>query len=199
MEERVLITPSGFFGKDKNNIYTFFNFMEKEEIFRCLEILESNYDSYYSDPPNENYSFQLQLNNVSGEIQELKNILLDCSSRATDLVMKEFNCITTVPVPPVAIWKKGNYLPVHAEKENILDDDPVPEYQLGHDIGGVIYLNNDYVGGEIYFPDHDIQIKPEPGMLVFFPGDGNYGHGVTRMMSGRRYAIPLFWNIKEHL
>lgn len=55
------------------------------------------------------------------------------------------------------------------------------------------YLNDDYEGGEIYFPDYDLEIKPLPGELIFFPGTQHYTHGVREVLSGNRYALMTFF------
>ena len=62
----------------------------------------------------------------------------------------------------------------------------------------VAYLNDDYEGGELYFPNQGVQFKPKKGAAYFFPGDMNYIHGVTEIKSGIRYTCPFFWEITEH-
>jgi hypothetical protein len=62
-----------------------------------------------------------------------------------------------------------------------------------NDITTLIYLNDDYEGGEIYFPEHGISIKPEAGDLVCFPDNENYVHGVMPVISGTRYASPMWF------
>ena len=62
----------------------------------------------------------------------------------------------------------------------------------------VAYLNNDYVGGEIYFPQIDIEIKPEPGSIIFFPSNFVFTHTVKPITSGFRYAVPQWYhNLKQ--
>jgi hypothetical protein len=55
------------------------------------------------------------------------------------------------------------------------------------------YLNDEYEGGEIYFPDYDLEVKPLPGELIFFPGTQHYMHGVREVVSGNRYALMTFF------
>jgi hypothetical protein len=62
-----------------------------------------------------------------------------------------------------------------------------------NDIATLIYLNNTYMGGEIYFPDHDIEIKPEPGDLVCFPDTPEFVHGVKPISGGIRYTAPRWF------
>jgi hypothetical protein len=56
----------------------------------------------------------------------------------------------------------------------------------------IIYLNDDYLGGEIEFMGHQ-KIKPEPGEMIYFIGDQNTQHGVRKVISGERHAIVSFY------
>lgn len=62
-----------------------------------------------------------------------------------------------------------------------------------NDIATLIYLNDDYAGGDIYFPDHDISIKPEAGDLICFPDNPDFVHGVMPIISGTRYTTPRWF------
>lgn len=60
-------------------------------------------------------------------------------------------------------------------------------------ISMVIYLNDDYEGGEINFINQSISIKPEAGTLIIFPSNEPYVHDPKPVVSGNKYMIPLFW------
>lgn len=60
----------------------------------------------------------------------------------------------------------------------------------------IIYINDDYVDGELFFPKLDISLRPKPGDMLFFPGDEKHEHGVKHVGEGPiRYVIVGF--IKE--
>lgn len=50
----------------------------------------------------------------------------------------------------------------------------------------VFYPNDDYEGGELSYPEYDIDIKPEAGSL--FIHDSRVVHGVKKVISGIRYS-----------
>jgi hypothetical protein len=57
----------------------------------------------------------------------------------------------------------------------------------------VLYINDDYTAGELFFPRLDLQIVPEPGTLMIFPGTEEYEHGVHPVGPGPvRYNLPTF-------
>ncbi len=63
----------------------------------------------------------------------------------------------------------------------------------------IIYINDDYVDGELFFPNLDITLRPKPGDLLFFPGNEEYEHGVKHVGEGPiRYVIVGFVKEKGH-
>lgn len=62
-----------------------------------------------------------------------------------------------------------------------------------NDIATLVYLNDDYVGGDIYFPKYNISYKPKPGDLLCFPDNPDYVHGVKTIDLGTRYTAPRWF------
>ena len=58
-----------------------------------------------------------------------------------------------------------------------------------------MYLNSQFEGGEICFPDYELEIKPAKGDLLFY--DSSIKHEVKEIKSGYRIATGVFWNVKE--
>jgi predicted 2-oxoglutarate/Fe(II)-dependent dioxygenase YbiX len=59
----------------------------------------------------------------------------------------------------------------------------------GRHISAICYLNNEFEGGEIEFPHHNVRIKPEPGMLILFPSNFSFLHVAKPVSSGTKYAL----------
>jgi hypothetical protein len=63
----------------------------------------------------------------------------------------------------------------------------------------IIYINDDYVDGELFFPNLDIKLKPKPGTMLIFPGNKEYDHGVKHVGEGpTRYVLVGFRKEKDH-
>lgn len=79
--------------------------------------------------------------------------------------------------------QEGIQLKAHTDQ----DTDPSIRYAT------IIYINDNYNGGELFFSNKDIEIKPKPGSLIIFPGTGEFNHGVKHVQAGPiRYVLVGF-------
>jgi hypothetical protein len=70
---------------------------------------------------------------------------------------------------------------------------PHTDEMSGAHISGVLYLNDDYLGGELEFPNQGFSIKPEAGSMILFPSIQPYVHDPKPAYGGERYICPVFW------
>jgi hypothetical protein len=76
-------------------------------------------------------------------------------------------------------------VPLKAHVDN--HTDPSLEY------ASVIYVNDDYVDGEVFFTHKGVKLKPPARALLLFPTDEEYLHGTEAPGKGPiRYVIPSF-------
>jgi len=61
----------------------------------------------------------------------------------------------------------------------------------------VAYINEDYEGGELYFPRFDLTIKPKTGDVVMFPSTYIYEHASNDMISGTKYSIVIMTDYND--
>ena len=61
--------------------------------------------------------------------------------------------------------------------------------ELGRHISAILYLNDDYEGGELVFGLHKVVIKPKKGMLLLFPSNYAYQHRAMPVTKGTKYAM----------
>lgn len=61
---------------------------------------------------------------------------------------------------------------------------------------GLVYLNDDKEGGDLWFPQQDVLIKAVPGSLVIFPCVKPFFHASTKITQGEKYHIGTGW--KRH-
>ncbi|XP_063291443.1 prolyl 3-hydroxylase 3 [Pelobates fuscus] len=92
--------------------------------------------------------------------------------------------------------------PVHADN-CILDPEErecwkEPPAYVHRDYSGVLYLNDDFQGGDLFFTELDAttvtaEIRPSCGRLVLFGAGGENAHGVRAVTRGTRCAIALWF------
>ncbi|MCI4374726.1 hypothetical protein PGIGA_G00009060 [Pangasianodon gigas] len=71
------------------------------------------------------------------------------------------------------------------------------------DLSAILYLNDDFEGGELFFTDRDAKtitarVKPSCGRLVGFTSGPVNPHGVTAVTAGRRCALALWFTTEKH-
>jgi hypothetical protein len=90
-------------------------------------------------------------------------------------------------------WESGSGMVLHADN---CDQEGNPNYCGWRNYSGVLYLNDDFAGGETIFPNQGpIIIKPKKGKLVLYPAGLEYSHVVTTVV-GTRYVMPI-WFTKD--
>jgi|694.fasta_scaffold00781_36 predicted 2-oxoglutarate/Fe(II)-dependent dioxygenase YbiX len=57
----------------------------------------------------------------------------------------------------------------------------------------VLYINDNYDGGELYFKEQEVLIKPTAGSLIAFPSVDPYYHQSMVVTKGLKYMSPGFW------
>jgi predicted 2-oxoglutarate/Fe(II)-dependent dioxygenase YbiX len=64
--------------------------------------------------------------------------------------------------------------------------------KLKNSLGFLLYFNDEFEGGELYFPNFNLEYKPIKGSAAVFPcNDKEYIHGVKPITKGIRYAMPI--------
>jgi predicted 2-oxoglutarate/Fe(II)-dependent dioxygenase YbiX len=90
-------------------------------------------------------------------------------------------------------YPTGTYCKTHVGQE-ILDEGSDFRNRF---VVAMLFLNDDYEGGNLYFNDHGIVVTPKKKRLAFFPTNFTVPHGVTPVTSGIRdmlgfnFAITL--------
>jgi hypothetical protein len=86
-------------------------------------------------------------------------------------------------------WGIGGYGGIHI-------DDQDPEEFIEY--SSVIYLNDDFTGGDIFFPCFSFIYSPKKYSAVFFISDGGlWKHGITPIESGKRMTLLYMHTTQE--
>jgi len=85
----------------------------------------------------------------------------------------------------VVRWHPGLALNAHVDN---IEPDGRPNGTPHRTYSSIIYLNDEYEGGETFFPGHGVRVKPERGLLIAFGAGPDYAHGVSKVTKGLRYT-----------
>ena len=95
-------------------------------------------------------------------------------------------------IPQLLTYAPGGHYKPHHDGVSLWknpDDTVIWKKSVDRDLSTVIFLNDDFEGGEFVFPELKVRIRPEPGLLIAFPSSEFYLHGVEPVISGTRYAM----------
>jgi len=107
--------------------------------------------------------------------------------------------ISQSEVPQILSYSVGGHYCPHLDGESLWqtpNGELIWKKSTDRDLSMVFYLNDDFEGGDFIFPDLKIRIRPEPGMLICFPSNRHYKHGVEPVTKGKRYSIVCWAQVK---
>lgn len=134
------------------------------------------------------------------DLDPIKEPVLDIMRYAVrDFLNPFFNVtIKDSELPQILVYHPGGHYRPHVDGEALFDDGSGQLQwvkNVDRDISLVVYLNDDYEGGEIVFPKQAISVKPRKGMLVAFPSTHHFLHGVNPVVRGHRFAIVNWFSL----
>ena len=100
-------------------------------------------------------------------------------------------------LPQMLRYKPGGFYVKHADCENMDPQTYTWSRTVDRDLSLLIYLNDDYKGGALYFEKFNYKLRPKAGMAVLFPSDNRYLHEAQMLTSGERYAIVSWAAVKD--
>jgi leucine proline-enriched proteoglycan (leprecan) len=151
---------------------------------------------------------------------ELSHLYLNASRRSRDAIAAEFNLPTPLYFSYTHLVcrtaKEGTFAekrslshPVHSDNcilnEATGDCDKVPPAYTWRDYSAILYLNEEFEGGEFFFAHSTADLTPQEkvspkcGRLVAFSAGKENMHGVLAVTKGRRCAVALWFTLDpEH-
>jgi len=176
-------------GNSTKNIITIPNFLTEEEISYLMEGLDERDSIRFVSQKGPNGEPLTYMHKYNG-LPDKYNII----GRAKNEIEKAYNLediriLEKEEFLGVVHWETGSYLNVHVDDLGYVTENHLPI---------IIYLNDNYEGGEIKFETHDVCLKPKTGDLVIFPGNVHYAHEVKKVLSGDRYTLPIWFTIVEN-
>jgi hypothetical protein len=182
----------------------------------AIEIDNSNKWGEWAACSGQHYVYGTDKNIAfSDTTDEKNNYIYSILQKAFDDVARDYAKNTGIteepklfPVYPIKKYSAGTFMGAHFDQQE--GDDRLK-------VSFVMYLNDDYEGGEISFtiaspegilkqssPEPDFEkaqkngnytfaVKPKAGSIIVFPPSPPYHHTAHLVKSGFKYMIPQHW------
>jgi len=183
-----MLTARDLVGKP---IGTLVNFITEDEQKRLLDYVRAD-DAPWENVLPPDHLWHARIIDPRAMAPDILRTMIMIRRRAANLIMRYYE----IPGPvfgdtlQLVRWRTGDFQKPHADCE--LPDGSPSEFPWRAFVS-IVYLNDDYDGGEIYFPTQDIYPKLGPRTVAFFPCTAEYLHGVKRVEQGTRYTISSFF------
>lgn len=178
---------------DPSNIVIKENFISELNLAKIIDYVK-NAQEWESQSPMGTDSIH-NSNEIEKNSPNIFSIMQQYVDDVQEEVQYKFGRKLEKARPGFRRWYPGEYQDLHADGETA---GGWPGYNYIVDYGSILYLNDDYEGGELFFPVYGMCVKPKPGTLIFFPSSDMYAHGVTEVVSGVRYTSAHFWIPSKH-
>lgn len=185
------------------DIVLYENFISPEVAKKLIEVLDKHaeagtiswmpisfYESYSSVLPQDNDKYVIEHGLPSDIFSQMKQGIINAVASVHDLDPKVISQIGY----HTQKWEKGAYARKHSDNT---DENGKSGAFTRSRYAAFLYLNDDFDGGLLQFPDQNLSIKPQVGMLAAFDGGFNNMHEVTLITNGTRYTIGSFWDDRE--
>lgn len=152
-------------------------------------------DSYYRKISNH-FNDMLRQGEDINEWYPTKNIRLPVDDPIVDIVksvlQSRLNIKLTCSDCEMQTWPIGSDSTLHKH-----DAPRAPLYAEGEDYNSLLYLNDNFGGGQFY-TENGISIKPVKGRLTLFRGD-RIRHGLNNVENNHRHTIIFWWKNTEEV
>ena len=91
--------------------------------------------------------------------------------------------------PQVLRYGPGGVYGLHADSEHFVKSEDRWRKIIDRDVSILLYLNEDFSGGELSFPHFNYRYRPRAGDLLLFPSHAHYAHQALPVRSGVRYVV----------
>ena len=182
-------------GVTHNRIVEIPNFVDADTAHRLIEYFENGPETW--DVIAFYGSFGMGLNPSPDELAkfELPSDIFDTINRNTKLAVElVFDREVKPNTAHAQKWTEGAFAYPHSDNS---DFHGTPTAFAINKYFAILYLNDDYEGGELYFPDHGIEIKPNKYSIYILPGGVENIHGVKEILSGERHTMLSFWDFAD--
>jgi hypothetical protein len=168
--------------KLEEEIWVYKNFLSTEEVEGLLKVANNLTEEDWNSAKN---AIAWYNGKTSPALEDLKPI----NARIADLVAPDYE-----PTANLSFTRMFPGDSMHEHEDTCGEDEATSNDDFGTcaitRYGVVVYINDNFTGGEIYYPSLNMSYTPVPGDLLIH--GARIRHGVAEVTSGIRYAYASF-------
>jgi hypothetical protein len=185
------------------DIVLYENFLTEEECKKVIGILDNQvetekinwtpisfYESYSSVLPQDNDPDLEKFGLSSTFFSDIKNDIIKAVASVHDIEEEKVVQIGY----HTQKWEPGAYARLHSDNTDEHGNSGPFERSR---YAAFLYLNEDFEGGILKFPSHEITVPPRSGLLAAFAGGFENMHEVSIITKGVRYTLGSFWDDRK--
>ena len=126
---------------------------------------------------------------------EIKKLLTAYKFRLCHVVGSFYKEFVYPVFTDAVVWTPGKWMDAHADNG---DGTPGREDLRNRKYTAVLYLNDDFIGGETFVlgdKGEKYFFKPVKGTALVLPSDERFLHGVETLAYGLRYTLPVWLSV----
>ena len=166
------------------------NLLSKDECEYLIWLAEST-DEWLEDTlpfwKGRNIPFLTMLPARPWATEETYPLCVDIVKRIQSFINKSFDVESWPDQIGIVRWPPGSWQMTHKDDVDGLE----------RVAGCVVFLNDDYEGGEPFYPHYGKTVKPRAGMVYAHSSDADHLHGVTQIKNKTRYTISTTWTVNK--
>jgi len=172
------------------------DFLTQDVIDRLRDYVDQNIKFSNAVSKGNSYWDKRIIYYTAIEDPEVKLMMKIVVYRVSHRIRSFFN--VSEPVYPETLslgeWTPGMILQSHGDNSYYPSGEP--NYTPRRTWSAILYLNEKFEGGKFYFVGNGTLnlIQPRPGLMIGFGAGPDYFHGVTKVESGRRFTINMWFS-----
>lgn len=174
-----------------DDIFVIYDFITEDEANKLLEYFDYRKDEWEVNGFFESYALNVSMSeNKIEDVGLDQDYLIKLFFMMQDAVEECFGREVTRVANHIQKWNTGAWSQWHSDNS---DADGRPNAWEMNKYASIIYVNDDFDGGELEFK-HGLVYKPVARSLIVFNGGAHNTHKVNQVESGVRYTAGAFWD-----
>jgi predicted 2-oxoglutarate/Fe(II)-dependent dioxygenase YbiX len=160
------------------------NYLTVEECLSIIDSLDTIVEQQWGLVSGHSYGIDSGIDNRATKVFAYK--------RHCGIILDRLRLDYTTAVE-ILRYPSGSHSPVHVDGSGMHYDSSLVRRDVTWSKTRIVLLNNDFDGGELYFPNLGLSYGKEfVGSLIEFPASlERYAHGVNPVKDGTRYTFVL--------